>query len=103
MGYSFPIIGCRHGHIGVFIQEMLALGHLCIGIYETGDRSLASHFSEQYYIPIVDDLAMVISPSVHIVGSSAINNEKIDVIELCEKYNKHVMLDKPAVTNRDGP
>lgn len=41
-------------------------------------------------------------PEVQIVGSSAINNEKIDVIELCEKYGKHVMLDKPLVTSRKG-
>src|SRR5690606_31307008 len=36
------------------------------------------------------------------VGCAAINSEKIDIIEMCESRGKHVMVDKPAVVNRDG-
>jgi hypothetical protein len=29
---KFAIIGCEHGHIGIFVQEMLDLGYECAGI-----------------------------------------------------------------------
>ncbi|HIW33064.1 MAG TPA: Gfo/Idh/MocA family oxidoreductase, partial [Candidatus Paenibacillus intestinavium] len=53
-------------------------------------------------IPIVDSYEMLLIDEVSLIGSSAINNEKIEIIELCEKYGKHIMVDKPAVVNRDG-
>ncbi|TVY05486.1 Gfo/Idh/MocA family oxidoreductase [Paenibacillus cremeus] len=81
---------------------MFELGYMCKGIYEADEPSLAQALSEKFSIPIVSDLEAMLKSNVSIVGSSAINNEKIDVIEKCEEYGKHIMLDKPIVTSRQG-
>lgn len=102
MSVSFGIYGCQHGHITLFINQMLALGATCAGIYEPESPGLARQISERHGIPLVDDPAVFTAEAVSIIGSSAVNNRKIDVIEWCERHGKHVMLDKPVVTNRDG-
>ncbi|MDF2724145.1 MAG: oxidoreductase [Paenibacillus sp.] len=101
MPYSFAIMGCQHGHISTFIEEMTALGHTCVGIYEEGDRKLAKTLSDRYGVPLVDEKEALLEPSVHIIGSSAINNEKLGIMEWCERHGKHIMLDKPIATNRE--
>ncbi|MFK9090727.1 Gfo/Idh/MocA family protein [Bacillus salipaludis] len=97
---KFSIIGCQHAHIEIFIEEMMKLGHECAGIFEQENMTLASRLAEKYQIPLVHDKMLLLDDSIQLVGCAAINNEKIDVIELCEKYRKHIMIDKPAVTNR---
>jgi predicted dehydrogenase len=99
---KFSIIGCRHGHISMFIHEMIELGYSCAGIYDADEPSLAISLSEKFGIPRVDDLDSLLAPEVQIVGSSAVNNEKINIIETCERHGKHIMLDKPIVTCREG-
>lgn len=98
----FSIIGCEHAHIEIFIQEMLALGYSCAGIYETRNLALADSLSKQYGIPLVSEQAPLLAEDIAVVGTSAINNEKIDLIELCEQHGKSIMVDKPAATNRNG-
>lgn len=102
MSYTFGIIGCQHGHIAMFISEMLEMGHTCAGIYDEGDSAMPEAIARKYGIPLVRDINELLAPAVQIIGSSAVNNEKIDVIELCERHGKHVMLDKPAVSGREG-
>ncbi|TBL77340.1 Gfo/Idh/MocA family protein [Paenibacillus thalictri] len=97
----FSIIGCRHAHISMFINEMLELGYSCAGVYDADEPSLANKLSDQFSIPRVSDPDVLLSPKVQIVGSSAINSKKIDIIETCERHGKHIMLDKPIVTCRD--
>lgn len=98
---TFSIIGCEHEHISIFIEEMLELGHECAGIYEAENKALLESVAEKYNLPIAEDKEMLLSNNVDMVGSSAINNQKIDIIELCEERGKHIMVDKPAVTNRE--
>ncbi len=95
----FSIIGCQHEHISIFIEEMLDMGHQCIGIYENENMRLANEISHKYDIPLVSSIPLLLGEEVDVVGCASINNEKIDVIELCEKHGISVMLDKPAVTN----
>lgn len=102
MSYTFSIIGCQHAHIHMFIEEMLDLGHRCAGIYEPDNVKLATSVSEKFHIPLVEDREKLLGEEVHIVGCAAINNEKVDIVELCEQRGKHIMLDKPAVTSREG-
>lgn len=102
MERMFSVIGCQHGHIGSFIGEMIALGYSCKGIYESGDRKLAAGIAERYGVPFLDDMEEALAPEIGIVGSAALNNEKINIIELCESRGKHIMVDKPAVTCHDG-
>ncbi|MEF3304942.1 Gfo/Idh/MocA family protein [Paenibacillus sp. GYB003] len=102
MALRFGIYGCQHGHIAAFIGEMTALGAECAGIYEPEANALAKRLSGQYGIPLLESAEPLQDESIRIIGSSAINNEKIDVIEWCERYGKHIMLDKPIVTNRSA-
>ena len=97
---KFAIIGCQHTHISTFIQEMLDLNYECMGIYESENNKLASSISKQFNIPIIDNIDYLLGDQVDIIGCADINNKKIDIIELCEKNNKHIMVDKPLVTNR---
>lgn len=97
----FSIIGCQHAHISVFIEEMFSLGYECSGIYDEDDLWLAKKLSTEYNIKLVDDKMKLLNSEVSVVGCAAINNKKIDVIELCEQYGKHIMLDKPIVTNNE--
>lgn len=101
---AFSIIGCQHGHIRMFIQAMLDAGYRCAGIYEEAgeDRRLAENLSNQYGIPLLERMEEALSSEVGIVGCAAVNSRKIGIVESCERTGKHIMLDKPAVTDRDG-
>lgn len=99
---KFSIIGCQHGHVGIFIKEMIDLGHECVGIFEKQNKTLAGSMAKEHRVPLLTTFQEALDESVEIVGCAEINNEKIDVIELCEKHGKHVMIDKPAVTSRSG-
>jgi predicted dehydrogenase len=101
MSIAFGIIGCRHGHITVFIDEMIQLGHTFAGIYDQSDKKMAEQIASKYGVPLLNSLDALLDPAVQIIGSSAINSEKINIIEWCEKHGKHIMVDKPAITDRD--
>lgn len=101
---AFSIIGCQHGHIRMFIQAMTDLGYRCAGIYEEPgeDQALAENLANAFGVPLLERMDDALTPEVGFVGCAAVNSRKIDVVEACERTGKHVMLDKPAVTNRDG-
>ncbi|MBP1992508.1 Gfo/Idh/MocA family protein [Paenibacillus eucommiae] len=104
---KFAVIGCQHGHIGIFIEEMQNMGYDCAGIYERDPFPVAQSLSTKYGIPLYLQEGYAISEiwndaEIGIIGTSAINKEKIQIIELCDQYGKHVMLDKPAAVDRDG-
>src|SRR5690625_6224559 len=98
---TFSIIGCQHPHIEIFIQEMLDMGHKCKGIYEKENIELTKIIADKFNIDIKNDLDSLLSQEVNVVGSAAINNRKVDIIEMCEKYRKDIMVDKPLVTNKE--
>ena len=98
---NFGILGCRHGHIEIFIQEMLDLGHVPVGIYEP-EPKLAQVFSDKYGIPMLKSKEALYSCNPEVIGTSAINNQKIAVIEDCSSLGIHVMADKPVITSRSG-
>lgn len=101
MNYTFSIIGCQHAHIAIFLKEMLEQGHTCAGIYEPENRMLATKMSQKFQVPIVEDIDELLADSIALVGCAAKNNEKIDIIERCERHGKSIMIDKPAVTCRE--
>jgi predicted dehydrogenase len=98
----FSVIGCQHAHITMFIQEMLELGHECAGIYEPDPAGIAQSVADKFGVPLAISMEDMLAPEIDIVGCAAINNEKIDIVEICEQNGKHVMLDKPAATSREG-
>ncbi|WFB59915.1 Gfo/Idh/MocA family oxidoreductase [Paenibacillus sp. BR1-192] len=100
---KFGIIGCQHAHIGMFIEEMLALGYECAGVYEPDNQTLARTLADRYGLELTGDReSLLADEGVGIIGCAAINDEKMDVMELCELHGKPVMIDKPAVTDRAG-
>jgi len=97
----FGVYGCRHAHIAEFVDEMLELGHEFVGIYET-ELDIARGMAERYKVPIFDREEELLDLRPDVIGTSAINNRKIDIIELCNRNGIHVMADKPIVTDREG-
>lgn len=102
MTMQYGIIGCQHAHIEIFMEEMGRLGYRCAGIYESGDRGLAERIADKYGCPVLDTVDRLLAPDIAIIGSSAINSEKIAIIELCEQHGKSIMVDKPAIVNSGG-
>ncbi|MBB6671215.1 Gfo/Idh/MocA family protein [Cohnella nanjingensis] len=99
---TFGIIGCQHAHIGIFIREMQQLGHRFAGIYEPEPATLARRLAGEFGVPLLPDREALLGEDVSVIGCAAVNADKIGVIEWCELHGKHVMLDKPAVTDREG-
>lgn len=102
MKRKFGIYGCEHGHIATFIEQMLTLGHECIGLYEPRNKELAASVANRFGIPILAERDRLFQEDVSVIGCAAINSEKIDIIEECDAHGKHIMIDKPGVTNRNG-
>ena len=98
---NFGVIGCRHGHIYSFIEEMIDLGHTFVGICER-EGDLKDTLSSDFNVPIFSNVDELFSLNPEIIGTASKNNEKIDVIELCEEQGIHIIADKPIVINRDG-
>jgi predicted dehydrogenase len=97
----FGIYGCRHAHIAEFVDEMLKLGHEFVGIYET-ELDIARGMAEKYKVPLFDRGEDLFKLKPDVIGTSAVNNRKIDIVELCNQQGIHVMADKPIVTSREG-
>lgn len=97
---KFGILGCRHAHIELFIGEMLDLGHQLVAICEK-TPDIAKPLADKYGVPLLTQEKDFFALKPLVVGTSAVNNEKIDVIEICERYGIHVIADKPIVTNMD--
>lgn len=97
---KFGILGCRHAHIELFIQEMLDLGHELIAICEM-IPDIAQPLADKYGVPMLTDEKDFFDLKPQVIGTAAVNNEKIDVIETCRAHSVHVIADKPIVTNMD--
>lgn len=80
---------------------MLALGHQFLGICER-EGSLAPRLAGLYGVPLFREEEAVFALLPDVVGTSDVNNRKINVIERCAARGVHVMVDKPvAVSNAD--
>ena len=97
---KFVVIGCRHPHISVFIDEMLALGHRFLGICES-KGPLAPRLAGRYGVPLFQDDEAVFALSPDVVGTSDVNCRKIGVIERCAARGVHVMADKPIALSEE--
>ncbi len=96
---KFAVIGSAHGHITEFIDDMLGMGNEFAGVYN--DHSpLVSHLSSKYNVPVYDDMELLFGTGIEIAGTSAINNEKIDIIEECNRHGVHIIADKPIVIDQ---
>ncbi len=95
---KFGVIGSAHGHIYEFVEDMLSLGGEFSGIFNDNSE-LALDLSKKYDVPLFDDAEKLFACGIEIIGTTAINNRKIDIIEQCSQHGVHVMADKPVVIN----
>lgn len=95
---KFGVFGCRHPHLELAVEEMLKLGHQCIGIYEP-EGPLARKMSEKYDLPWIETEQQFFNLKPEIALCSSINSEKVQKIETCCRQGVHIMLDKPLVTS----
>lgn len=93
---KFGALGWAHDHAELFVREMKALGHEFIGICEY-DNPKIGKVTEKYNVPIISDEELL--ASADILCTTAINNQKIDIIEKCSELGKHIFVDKPLVVN----
>lgn len=98
---NFGVYGCRHLHIAEAVAELLALGHHCVGVYEP-EGVQVERLLEQQHIPRLPSSERLFSKNPELMLCAAINSQKIAIIEECERRGIPVMLDKPAITCRDG-
>ena len=97
----FGIYGCRHAHIHAFVEEMLSAGHRFVGVCETGGP-WAEALSREYGAPLFDNEEQLFEQSPQIIGTAAVNCDRIGIIERCFERGIHVMTVKPAVIDDTG-
>lgn len=95
---KFGVLGYRHSHIEIFVSEMIQMGHEFLGVCEKVPE-LAKDLAERYNVPLFSEEEQLFALKPDIIGTSAINNQKIEVIEACRSHGIHIMADKPIVTN----
>jgi predicted dehydrogenase len=95
---KFGILGAAHGHIASFAASMIKKGHTFVGIYDPVKKRTESYVT-RFSVPVFDSPEDLLKTGAEVVGTSAVNNTKIDVYELCESYGAHVIADKPVVTD----
>ena len=98
---NFGIIGYQHFHIDIFIGQMINEGHKFIGVVDA-DKEAAERCAAQYKVPVYETCEELLNQDIQIVGTSAIPDQRIRIIEWCEKNNLHVVTDKPVVINQEG-
>ena len=97
---NFAVLGSAHGHIKEFIEVMLKKGGNFVGIYDDGS-SLCKEFKNEYSVPLYKKLDDIFAQNLDIAGTSAVNNQKIDIIEECSRQGVHIIADKPIVVNHN--
>lgn len=97
---KFGVLGWQHDHVELFIQEMKALGHECVGICEHNNPKLEKKLEKYEGLEVITEEELF-AREPEVVCTTAINNEKIDVIERCNARGIHVMADKPIVVNME--
>ena len=95
---KFGVYGCRHFHLELAVEEMLKLGHECVGVYEP-EGPLARKLAEKYRLPWIETEREFFEAEPEMALCSSINNEKAGKIVACCERGIHIMLDKPLVTS----
>lgn len=97
---KFAVIGSAHSHIYEFIDDMLKAGGIFTGIYN--DRSnLTGIIAQKYNVPLYDDINALFDAGIQVAGTTAVNADKIDIIEQCSNHGVHIIADKPVVLNEE--
>ena len=98
MKLRFAVIGTAHGHIYEFVEDMLDLSAEFVGVFD--DKSSMAHdIARKYDVQLVSDKKALFDRGLDIVGTSAVNCMKLDIVEECERHGIHVIADKPLVVN----
>lgn len=92
----FGIISSAHAHVFSFVEEMLAAGCVCVGIAEDGEEN-TKRLARQHGLAVYPTAEALLQAGIQVAGSFAPNARRIEEVELCERYQTHVMCDKPLV------
>jgi len=95
---KFAVIGSAHNHIYEFINDMLSSENEFIGVFDD-NSDVSKNISEKYNVPVFGNMVELFGTGIEIVGTTAVNNEKIDIIEKCNERGVHIMADKPVAIN----
>jgi predicted dehydrogenase len=98
---NFAVIGSAHGHIYEFVEDMLGLNGEFIAVYDDKTTDIAKAMSLKYSVPLVEDMEEIFDLNIDIVGTSAVNSDKIHIVEECSKRGIHIIADKPLVVNKE--
>lgn len=95
---KFAVIGSAHNHIHEFIDDMLSSNNEFIGIYDD-NTEISKNISEKYTVPLFNSMEELFDSGIEVAGTTAVNSEKIDIIEKCNEHGVHIMADKPIAIN----
>jgi predicted dehydrogenase len=96
---KFGVLGWRHDHVEQLIREAKELGHEFVGICEHDNPKIEKMLEKYQTSLLTEEELFALKPEV--IFTTAINNEKIDVIEKCNDRGIHVLADKPIVVNME--
>lgn len=96
----FGVIGIDHRHAYDQVGSLLRAGAHCAGFYSATDPKTLAGFVERFPdVRRVDDPARLLEdPTIHLIVSAAIPDERADIGISAMRHGKDFMADKPGVT-----
>lgn len=100
MNIRFAAIGINHSHIYGQVNLLLREGAEFVAFHAIED-DLATPFAAKYPQAkrVADPAAILEDPTIHMVLTSAILNERADISIAAMRHGKDVMSDKPGMTS----
>jgi predicted dehydrogenase len=99
----FGAIGLDHRHIYHMVGGLLDAGATCAGYDpDTSDARVLEGFRERFpALPVIERQRLLEDPSIDVIVSAAIPNDRAAIAVSAMMHGKDVMVDKPAVTTME--
>lgn len=94
----YGILGCAHGHVFGFCEQMQAAGGVLAGILQDGTEN-AAVLAERFHAPLVQSPQELFSQNIQLAGTFSPSFQRIEMMRLCEEQGVHVMSDKPLAVS----
>jgi predicted dehydrogenase len=96
---KFGVIGVNHAHINSMVDAVLRGGGELVSMYAK-EADLAAGFSKRYpqVARVADEKAILENPSIQLVLSAAIPDERAPIGIRVMQHGKDYMSDKPGIT-----
>lgn len=98
----FAAIGLDHGHIHQQVAGLRQIGAVCAGYWSRDDSQPLPGFQKKFpdLVRVDDPARLFEDPTIQLIVTAAIPNERADVAIRAMHHDKDVMTDKPGVVNR---